>query len=137
MVVVSNFDHRLPEILKGLELAHFFGSIEIPSPTARPKPARDLFDRASARLGRPIEDLLYIGDDDPAVLEAIAAHGIRTLDVRALESFERLPEWIASPATLPASRASVSTRTTSPTQDPQPTDLHPTDPTRPGDPVSK
>ena len=102
MAVVSNFDHRLPDILEGLELTHYFESIEIPSPTARPKPARDLFERARTRLRRPLEELLYVGDDDPSVLEAIAAHGIRTVDVRALESFDCLPEWIASPATLPA-----------------------------------
>ena len=43
LCVISNFDHRLPEILEALDLIHFFKSIEIPSRTGHAKPERAVF----------------------------------------------------------------------------------------------
>jgi putative hydrolase of the HAD superfamily len=105
MAVVSNFDHRLPQILQAIEIEHYFLSISIPSTSGFRKPARKIFEGVAEALDRSIESLVYVGDDAPETLSAIAAHGLRTIEVAALASFEVLPEWVASPATLPSRTA--------------------------------
>ncbi len=101
MVVVSNFDHRLPKILQDLELTQFFEEILIPAQSGWRKPERGLFERAAKRLGVPLERLVYIGDDAPAVLATIGEHGLRVIGVDRLTHFGALPELLAAPATLP------------------------------------
>jgi len=81
LCVVSNFDHRLPKILEAIDLARFFEKIFIPSQTAHAKPERALFEAVGAAVGQPLETLLYVGDDAPETLAAIASHGLRVLDV--------------------------------------------------------
>lgn len=82
LFVVSNFDHRLAEILEALDLKRFFEDILIPSRAAHAKPDRALFEAVGAAVGRPVEALVYVGDDAPETLTAISAHGLRVLDVR-------------------------------------------------------
>lgn len=82
--LASNFDHRLPEILEGLDLVHFFEIIEIPSRHGRAKPDRAVFDAVADALGARLDELAYVGDDAPEVLAAIAALGLRIFDVRDL-----------------------------------------------------
>jgi FMN phosphatase YigB (HAD superfamily) len=103
MAVVSNFDHRLSNILQKLDLHRFFRIIIVPCTYGVSKPDRALFEAASKSLERPLSELLYIGDDSAATLRAIQAHGPRALDVGTLASFEDLPEWVMSAATLPPS----------------------------------
>ena len=86
MAVVSNFDHRLPEILEALEIHHDFTSIEIPSRHGRAKPDRALFEAAANALGVALEALVYVGDDPAADLEAIRALGLTVVDVRATDT---------------------------------------------------
>jgi len=100
MAVVSNFDHRLLDILQELDLYGFFRIIIVPSLYGVSKPDRALFEAASESLERPVSELVYIGDDSAATLAAIRAHGPTTLDVGTLASFEDLPEWVESAATL-------------------------------------
>jgi putative hydrolase of the HAD superfamily len=102
MAVVSNFDHRLPDILQGLDLSGFFRIIIVPCLFGVSKPDRALFEAASESLERPLSELVYIGDDSATTLDAIRAHGPKTVDVRTLASFEDLPEWVKSAATLPS-----------------------------------
>ncbi len=82
LFVVSNFDHRLPQILEAIDLKQFFDDILIPSRAARAKPDRALFEAVGTAVGLPLEALLYVGDDAPEILAEIAAHGLRVLDVR-------------------------------------------------------
>lgn len=103
MVVISNFDHRLPDILQGLDLESFFRSILIPSEIGARKPDRSLFELAAERLERPLTDLVYVGDDDSETLAEIRSHGLHVVDIESLQSFSMLPEWLASAATLPSS----------------------------------
>jgi putative hydrolase of the HAD superfamily len=101
--VVSNFDHRLPEILEALGLASAFATLEIPSRHGVAKPDRAIFAAAAEALGQPLEALAYVGDDPPERLEAIAALGLVVLDVSrhpaAVEWASRLG--IVADATLP------------------------------------
>lgn len=107
MAVVSNFDHRLPRILEALELAAFFDAIEIPARSGRAKPDRGPFEAVAAATGRPLEALVYVGDDAPETLAAIRAYGLRVVDVREAEDPAGLADRLlgasdtAAAATLP------------------------------------
>jgi putative hydrolase of the HAD superfamily len=101
LCVVSNFDHRLPEILKGLDIHRFFEVISLPSDCGAEKPDRAIFERATKALGRPLEDLLYVGDDAPEVLGAIAELGLHVFDVREIRDLQSLPDLVMTAATLP------------------------------------
>ena len=90
LAVVSNFDHRLPDILEALEIHHYFESIEIPSRHGCAKPDRAIFEAAAAALGCKPTSLLYVGDDPPERLDAIRALGLRVVDVRARKTPEAL-----------------------------------------------
>ncbi len=101
--VVSNFDHRLPEILEALGLASVFSALEIPSRHGVVKPDRAIFEAAARALGLPIETLAYVGDDPPDRIAAIARLGLDVLDAGrhpvAAEWATRLG--IVADATLP------------------------------------
>lgn len=101
MVVISNFDHRLPKILKELGLEAFFEDVFLPAQVGAAKPARPLFDHAAERLHVPLGQLTYLGDEPAETLEAIARHGLRTLDIRDIESRSPLPEPIESACASP------------------------------------
>lgn len=100
MAIVSNFDHRLLEILEALDIAQFFRLIEIPSKSGRVKPDRSLFEFVGEALDVPIESLVYVGDDEKAILETIRGLGIRVFDVREIEDLESIPKLVSTAATL-------------------------------------
>lgn len=100
MAVVSNFDHRLPEILKTLDLAPFFETIVIPSRCGAAKPARAPFESAAKAMDRPLSDLIYLGDDATETLHAIASLGPRVCDIREIDSLESVPNLVSTVATL-------------------------------------
>lgn len=107
LAVVSNFDHRLIQILQGIDLNYFFDFILIPSESGLRKPDRPLFERAADRLGVPLGQLGYLGDDPPEVLDAIARLGPTVFDVREIGEPSRIPDLIVATATLPP-RADVA-----------------------------
>jgi putative hydrolase of the HAD superfamily len=98
MAVVSNFDHRLPEILESLGLKQFFDLIEIPFEHGRLKPDRAIFEDIARLFERPIDGLVYVGDDDPATLDAIRRLGIAVLDVGAIGDLATLPDLLCTNA---------------------------------------
>ena len=111
LFVVSNFDHRLPQILEALDLKELFEDILIPARASHAKPDRALFETVGAAVGQPLEALCYVGDDAPETLGAIGAHGLRVLDVREAANpdslFDRL---LGASSTAPAAtlRPSIS-----------------------------
>jgi putative hydrolase of the HAD superfamily len=105
LAVVSNFDHRLPEVLEAVDLSRFFDLVVVPSQYGVAKPGRTLFDAVATHFGVSIETLGYLGDDAPEVLEAIAEHGIRVFDVRAIADLLALPALALSAATLPSEQS--------------------------------
>ena len=102
MAVVSNFDHRLPDILQALDLSSFFEKISLPFEVGWAKPARALFTSAAQALETPIETLGYVGDDAPETLAAIADLGIRVFDAHEIERWSDWAEALGSPATFRA-----------------------------------
>lgn len=102
LVVVSNFDHRLPDLLEDLDISRFFKFIVIPSESGSAKPERAVFEVVGKALSTPIESLLYVGDDAKEVLDAIGRLGIGVFDVREIRDLRTLPDLVAKAATLPA-----------------------------------
>jgi len=104
MTIVSNFDHRLPEILEILDISSFFEFVSIPSVTGRAKPDRFVFEAVLAELSLPpktLEELLYVGDDSTETLQAIEELGLQVIDIHQLEESESLADRVLRAATLP------------------------------------
>lgn len=90
--LASNFDHRLPEILKGLDLIGFFEQIEIPSLNGFAKPDPRVFETLARTFGTRLEEIAYVGDDAAPVLEAIGRLGLRVFDVRRVTNLVDLAD---------------------------------------------
>lgn len=96
--LASNFDHRLPEILKGLDLIGFFEQVAIPSLSGFAKPDPRVFETLAGTLGTRLEEIAYVGDDAPPVLEAIARLGLRVFDVRSVTNLADLADVLQTDA---------------------------------------
>ena len=62
MGVVSNFSTYLLSFLEKLELTQYFDFVLVSAAEGCEKPDRKIFDRATARCGKPCERLLFVGD---------------------------------------------------------------------------
>ncbi len=101
MALVSNFDHRLNEILELLGISPFFEFVALPHRTGLRKPAAQIFEDLCARFDLLPSACAYVGDDPDDVMETIAALGWLTL--RAPEDLSDLPETLERTAKLRAS----------------------------------
>jgi putative hydrolase of the HAD superfamily len=104
MAIVSNFDHRLPEILELLDISSFFEVVMIPSMTARAKPDRAVFEAIAERHSLPpnrLDALLYVGDDSKETLRAIEELGLQVIDVHRMEDQESLTDRVLRAAIVP------------------------------------
>ncbi|MEZ4330765.1 MAG: HAD family hydrolase [Myxococcota bacterium] len=89
--LASNFDHRLPDILEGLDLARFFSFVTIPSRSGAAKPDPRVIEAVGRALGLPLASLAYVGDDAPEVLASIARQGLLVVDVADCPDLAALP----------------------------------------------
>lgn len=100
--IVSNFDHRLPHLLQGLEIMELLDSVQIPSRCGASKPEPAIFEAAARDLGEAPEHLVYLGHDPRIDHAGARAAGLRALDARRIPSLEelaaRLGETLPSPA---------------------------------------
>jgi putative hydrolase of the HAD superfamily len=101
LAVVSNFDHRLIEIIQAIDLMQFFEFVLIPSEAGLRKPDPRLLEQAADRLGVSLGQLGYLGDDPPEILAAIARLGVAVFDVREIGEPSRIPDLVVATATLP------------------------------------
>jgi putative hydrolase of the HAD superfamily len=62
MVVVSNWDDRLPILLEKLEISEFFEAIVFSADVGSEKPFPTIFQRALEELSLPAEEVIHIGD---------------------------------------------------------------------------
>lgn len=62
LIVLSNWDSRLPDLLRTLELYEYFEAVIVSALERTEKPAPEIFHRAAARTGVATEDLLHVGD---------------------------------------------------------------------------
>lgn len=96
MGVVSNFDHRLPDILELLEIMDFFETVETPARRGCAKPDPAILEAAAQGLGVGLPALVYVGDDPKEDLAAIRALGVAVVDVRAAASPDELETAVLS-----------------------------------------
>lgn len=96
IAVISNFDHRLPDVLEALGIEHYFRSIILPSATGSAKPERGPFEAAAEALSCPLAELIYVGDDANDRLEKIADYGVQVVDIRTLENSAELTDQLLS-----------------------------------------
>lgn len=88
--VVSNFDARLPELLRDLGLASQLDEIILPSQARALKPDPAIFAFALARLGVAAPEAAFVGDDLQRDIQAARAAGLRALDVNSLATLDAL-----------------------------------------------
>jgi len=62
LIVLSNWDSRLPDLLYTLELHAYFDEIVVSAIEHTEKPAPEIFHRAAERSGVPPADTLHVGD---------------------------------------------------------------------------
>ncbi|MFQ5739772.1 MAG: HAD-IA family hydrolase [Acidobacteriota bacterium] len=107
MGVISNFDSRLVQVLKGLGIASFFDGVTVSSrsPAAKPNPL--IFQEALAITGAEARTSLHIGDDWEDDFQGARHAGLRALlydpedcfpalggdRIRRLDDVTRLPAW--------------------------------------------
>lgn len=77
--VISNFDFRLYEIMRGLGIAGYFDSVTISSEAGFAKPAAEIFAVALAKHGLSAAESIHVGDSAVHDAGGAAAAGMRAL----------------------------------------------------------
>jgi putative hydrolase of the HAD superfamily len=98
--VVSNFDHRLPNILEGHAIAGFFDTVTIPASCRLEKPDPGIFEVALRHLGVAAERAVYVGHHPQLDLAAASRVGLNVLDVAELGDLGELPARVRALANL-------------------------------------
>jgi putative hydrolase of the HAD superfamily len=89
--IVSNFDHRLPNILQDLGILHYFDCVTLPAEAGAAKPDRRIFDVALARLGELSGPAVYVGDRAVEDVAGARGAGLFPIPVGSLATLEELP----------------------------------------------
>jgi len=84
--VVSNFDHRLPDLLEALEITAFIDCLILPGTHGVAKPDPRIFEPALAALECPASEAVYVGDEPEVDGLAARAAGLRFIDASQLGS---------------------------------------------------
>lgn len=103
--VVSNWDHRLPDLLQRLGLARFFDALVYSSDVGVEKPDRRIFESALRRLEIGIEGAgaaLHVGDGRLEDVEGAQAVGMRALHLTRGRGAGDLRDLASLPALLSA-----------------------------------
>ncbi len=86
--VVSNFDRRLPALLRALRLEP--DTVVLPSDAGAAKPDPRIFRAALERLGVPAAAALYVGDHPQHDVAGARRAGLRAVDVAGLANLGEL-----------------------------------------------
>lgn len=89
--VVSNFDHRLPDLLQELGIYDEIRCTILPGTHGAAKPDPAVFEPALRALGVTAQEAVYVGDQPAVDGEAARAAGLRFIDVGQLGSLTELP----------------------------------------------
>ncbi len=100
LAVVSNWDSRLPDVLKKLSLDSWFETVVVSHFEGVEKPSAEIFQRALERLGADAADALHVGDSPELDGAGAAAAGVDWIWVdrlnpaneQAIPDLSRLPE---------------------------------------------
>jgi putative hydrolase of the HAD superfamily len=77
--VISNWDSRLPEILKNTGLASYFNFILASTVVGSAKPDTGIFQEALKRAGVPAEQACHIGDEPATDIEGARNAGMHSI----------------------------------------------------------
>jgi putative hydrolase of the HAD superfamily len=102
MGVISNFDHRLPEVLQALDIQKFMETIVFPARCGFAKPEPEIFERALVDLGLSPTECAYVGHDPALDLGPAQAAGFQTLLVDPGHESPSLSARIEGIAKLPS-----------------------------------
>jgi putative hydrolase of the HAD superfamily len=97
--VISNWDERLRELLRNLQLDRHFEALAISYEIGFPKPSATIFGHAATKLGLPAWSILHVGDSlelDVAGARAAGFHALR------IDRTAGQPDEMRSLAELPA-----------------------------------
>jgi putative hydrolase of the HAD superfamily len=85
LAVISNWDERLRELLKKLDLDRYFETLAISCEVGFSKPSRAIFRHAAAKLDLEPDSILHIGDSPE--MDVIGAHaaGFHALQIHRTE----------------------------------------------------
>jgi putative hydrolase of the HAD superfamily len=118
--VVSNWDHRLPDLLADLGLAPFFDTITYSSMCGVEKPHPHIFQQCLAALDVPPARALHVGDRALEDAEGALGAGMRALRLdrsegsgcmgALIEPFLRGSRGVARVASVPPARSGGKTR---------------------------
>lgn len=94
--IVSNFDTRLHQILRQLDIADFFQPIVLSSEVGADKPDPWIFQRALELAEIRPTEAAHVGDDSRCDWAGAAAAGLRAFPLRRPgNSLRDLPAWLA------------------------------------------
>lgn len=82
LIVISNWDERLRELLRQLRLSSYFERLVISCEVGFPKPSPVIFEQASAKLGLPPGSILHVGDSAELDWQGARAAGFQSLHLR-------------------------------------------------------
>jgi putative hydrolase of the HAD superfamily len=91
MGIVSNFDHRLPNILQDLDILKYFENVTIPAEVGAAKPDRRIFDAALEALGDLCGRAVYLGDRASEDVAGARGAGLLPIQVGGLATLAELP----------------------------------------------
>ena len=89
--VVSNFDHRLRNVLQELEIHGFFDVVTLPSDSGAAKPDARIFEVALKRLGLAGSQAVYVGDHAEHDVAAARRAGLAAVATGELATLADLP----------------------------------------------
>jgi putative hydrolase of the HAD superfamily len=107
LAVVSNWDHRLPDLLDRLGLGRFFDALVYSSAVGVEKPDRRIFEAALRSLGVGADEALHVGDarlEDVEGAQAVGMHALLLARQRGagdLHDLSHLPELVAGERVFP------------------------------------
>ncbi len=79
---ISNWDRRLPPLLRRLGLHGYFEAVVVSCDVGSAKPSRIIFEWASAKLALPPEAILHVGDSPEMDVRGAQAAGMPALLLR-------------------------------------------------------
>jgi putative hydrolase of the HAD superfamily len=95
LAVISNWDRRLPDILRSLDIFEIFETVTVSSIEGVEKPSSEIFHRTIARLGIPATKTVHVGDSPLEDYSGAESAGLTSVlidrhELFADESFRRV-----------------------------------------------
>jgi putative hydrolase of the HAD superfamily len=91
LAVISNWDRRLPDILRHLGVDGFFDVVSVSAVEGVEKPSPEIFHRTVKRLGVAAEDTVHVGDSPHEDYQGAASAGVQPVLIDRRGAFSGEP----------------------------------------------